>query len=108
MKPLKILQDYAAKTLMGTRVVPEGLVEMQRYFRIYGPIHFKYHKEDERTVAVSDNFHFGSIITSGKNAEELDRNIKDAILTAFEIPSAYAKEAKICRADEAVTKYAAA
>jgi len=34
-------------------------------------------------------------VISGKDRNEIDKNVKDAILTSFEIPSAYAKEAKI-------------
>ncbi|MFA5129677.1 MAG: hypothetical protein WC477_02010 [Patescibacteria group bacterium] len=108
MKPLKVFQDHVAKFLLGSRVVPKGLVELQRYFRCYDPLHFTYHKEESGIVAVSDNFRYGSIITSGQNEADLDRNIKDAILTAFDIPSAYAKEAGVQRVGEKVMEYAAA
>ena len=50
---------------------------------------------------MSTNFRFGSIITSGKTREELDENIKDAILTSFDVPSAYAKEAAVKSVGEA-------
>lgn len=46
-------------------------------------------------MARSTNFRYGSIITSGKDEQEVDRNIKDAILTSFEIPSAYSADAKL-------------
>jgi hypothetical protein len=58
-------------------------------------MHFDYKKEGDITIAISKDFRCGSIITSGKNSEELDRNIKDAILTSFEVPSSFAKEANI-------------
>jgi hypothetical protein len=108
MKPLKVIQDRLIKLLSDSKMVPEGLVELERYFRRYEPIHFNYHKEDGSVVAVSENFHYGSIVTSAKSHEELDAKIKDAILTAFEIPSAYAKEAGLHRIGEAVTEYAPA
>ena len=59
-------------------------------------------------IAASNNFRFGSIVTAGKNERELDRNIKDAILTAFDIPSAYAKDAKLYHEGETAKAYAAA
>ena len=40
--------------------------------------------------------------------KELDKNIKDAILTSFEIPSSYAKEAKIHRVGDGRKEYALA
>ncbi len=97
---IKIAKDQLSRILLGKNAVPRGLVELNRYFRIYGPIHFKQHKEDGTVVAVSTNFQYGSIITHGRDSKELDSNIKDAILTSFEIPSSYAKEAGIRRADE--------
>jgi len=108
MKPLKVIQDFAAKTLLGSQIAPMGLVEMQRYFRCHDPINFTFHKEDGKIIAVSDNFRYGSIITSGRDAKEVDKNIKDAILTAFDISSAYAKEAGVHRIGEATTEYAPA
>jgi ABC-type phosphate/phosphonate transport system substrate-binding protein len=108
MRPLKVIQDYIAKTLLGSQVVPKGLVELQRYFRSHDSLHFTYHKEEDKIIAVSENFRYGSIVTSGKNDADLDQNIKDAILTAFDIPSAYAKEAGVHRVSEVVTEYAPA
>lgn len=44
---------------------------------------------EEYFLAKSLDYPKGSIITSGKDLEELARNIKDAIFTAFEIPARY-------------------
>ncbi|MBD3300480.1 MAG: hypothetical protein GF347_03960 [Candidatus Moranbacteria bacterium] len=88
------------KLLNGKEFVPRELLELHDYFRNYKEINFKYEKEDGFIVAKSTNFEHGSIITYGKNKKELDENIKDAILTSFEIPSSYAKEAKIVNMKE--------
>ena len=96
----KRARDYVLKALWGKDFAPNGLVEIQKYFRLYGPIEFEFKKEGNLIIAISRNFQYGSIITSGKNPEELDRNIKDAILTSFEIPSSYAKEAAIKNSNE--------
>lgn len=101
MSITKIAKDHLVRLLLGKDSVPEGLVELNRYFRINDPIHFEYHQEDDVIVAVSSNFRYGSIVTHGRDMEELDRNIKDAILTSFEVPSSYAKEAGIKREGEA-------
>ncbi len=85
---------------MGNDYVPRGLYELGSYFRSNGPIHFEYKQEDGLLVAISTNFRQGSIVTFGKNQEELDRNIKDAILTSFEIPSSYSQEAQLCKVGE--------
>ena len=53
--------------------------------------------ENDQHIAISTNFRYGSIVTSGKDVEELEKNIKDAILTSFDIPSSYAKEANILK-----------
>jgi len=96
MSLLKISKDYLVKyLLMDNKCVPEGLVELNKYFRLNDAIHFKFERKNGTIIAISENFRYGSIITSGKNENELDRNIKDAILTSFEIPSSYAKEANI-------------
>lgn len=108
MKPLKIIQDQLSKLLAGPKMVPQGLADLQRYFRVYGPINFSRHNEEDSIVFISENFHYGSIVTSGKTLEEVDRNVKDAILTAFEIPSAYAKETGLQRLGKVATEYAPA
>ena len=96
MTVVKKVKDELIKLLLGKSAVPRGLFELNQYFRQYGPINFNFEDgENGVTVAVSDNFRFGSIVTSGKNATELDKNIKDAILTSFEVPSSFATEASI-------------
>lgn len=90
---------------MGTTSVPVGLYEVSEYFRHNGPIHFDFHTSDGVIVAVSKNFRHGSIITQGHNKAELDAKIKDAILTAFEVPSSYKKEASIKRVGEESQQY---
>jgi hypothetical protein len=95
MSALKIVRDHIIKALLGSDTVPRELLELHDYFRLHGPINFRYEKEGDTIVAISTNFRFGSIVTSGKNLKELDENIKDAILTSFELPSAYEKEAKL-------------
>ncbi|OGI29608.1 MAG: hypothetical protein A2288_00225 [Candidatus Moranbacteria bacterium RIFOXYA12_FULL_44_15] len=104
----KKAKDYLLKAICGKDFVPQGLVEINRYFRLYGPIHFDFIKEGDAIVGVSKDFKFGSIVTSGKNLKELDKNIKDAILTSFEIPSSYAKEAHIKNFNEQQKEYALA
>lgn len=95
MSLIKQTRDYLGKLILGKTTVPKGLFELEHYFNIYGPITFNEEKRDGKIIAISTNFRFGSIITSGKDKIELEKNIKDAILTSFEIPSSYAKEAGI-------------
>lgn len=97
---VKKAKDYLLKAISGKDFSPHGLVEINRYFRIYGPISFDFKKEGDVIVGISQNFKYGSIVTSGRNLEELDKNIKDAILTSFEIPSSYSKEANIKNINE--------
>ena len=92
---IKKVKDNLIKFVVGSDLVPKELSDLHAYFRMYGPINFEYKKEGDKIVAVSTNFRYGSIVTSGKNKEELDKNIKDAILTSFDLPSSYAKEARI-------------
>ena len=109
MSIIKLAKDSLIKLISGKHFVPPGLVELQRYFRHYGNLIFKFEKGDETTVAVSTNFRYGSIVTSGKTPDELDKNIKDAILTSFEIPSSFAKDAQITRVgDSRAGEYAPA
>ncbi len=96
----KKAKDYLLKAISGKDFVPNGLVEINRYFRLYGPINFEFKHEGGVIIGISQNFKYGSIVTSGKNREELDKNIKDAILTSFEVPSSYAKEANIKNVNE--------
>jgi len=95
MAILKELKDNFIKVISGGPTVPRGLFELQDYFRLYGPIHFENINKKDYIIARSTNFHWGSIMTEGKNEKELDQNVQDAILTAFEIPSSYSKEASI-------------
>jgi len=108
MSIYKKTKDQLIKILLGNNGVPRGLFELSNYFRLYGPITFEHHNENGVIIAVSGNFKQGSIITSGRNAEELDKNIKDAILTAFEVPSSYSKEIGICKVGDKREEYAIA
>jgi len=108
MSITKKTKDYVIKAILGNKVVPRGLFELNEYFRHYNRINFRYEKKDDLIIALSTDFHYGSIITSGKNEKELDENIKDAILTSFEIPSSYAKEAKIRKVGDGRKEYALA
>jgi hypothetical protein len=108
-KPMGIFRttrNNLVKFLFGDDSVPRGLFELDQYFRQNGPIGFDYKQEDGLIVAVSTNFRFGSIVTYGKDEHELDRKIKDAILTSFEVPSSYAKEAGIIRMGDKEGSYA--
>ena len=96
MAILKVFRDHLAKALLdGKGFVPRELVELNQYFRRNGPINFEFKKEGSLIIGISTNFRYGSIVSSGRDAEELDKNIKDAILTAFDVPSSYAKEASV-------------
>jgi hypothetical protein len=108
MSVIKVLTDSALKALRPKDYLPEGILEMVRYFRDYEPINFEIRKESEGLVARSTNFRFGNIITSGRDAKELDRNIRDAIITSFEIPSAYSEKARVHRVGSERGEYAAA
>lgn len=100
MSIIKKIQDNFIKLLFGDIAVPRGLYEMNQYFRNNDAIEFKCIQKDNSIIATSTNFRHGSIITSGKNKKELEKNIKDAILTSFEVPSSYNKEAGIHRIGE--------
>ena len=96
MSIIKIFKDYIIKKSLPKGVVPEELFELSEYFRNFGPIHFEQKKGDnDHLIVVSSNFRYGSIIASGKNNKELEKNIRDAILTAFEVPSVYKKEVNL-------------
>jgi hypothetical protein len=98
MKLSKVAKDYMNKWSLGKEYVPKGLYDISEYFRLYGPIHFDRREEDGVIVVFSTNFRYGSIVTEASSEAELDRKIKDAILTAFEVPSAYAEQANVRRA----------
>lgn len=97
----KQLKDRLVRFLLGKDAVPSGLAELNHYFRSYGPITFRYEsQEDGSVIAVSQNFRYGSIITHATDARALNEKIQDAILTAFDVPSSYAKEAGVHRVNE--------
>lgn len=95
MSIVKQIKDQIIKILWDGKSVPQELFELLNYFRNNGPIEFEFKKEGGEIVAISNNYRHGTIVTSGKSQEELDNNIQDAILTAFEVPSSYKKEAAI-------------
>lgn len=103
-----MLKDRIYRLLSRKDYIPEGVLEWVRYSRDYGAIKFEFEKGDGYILARSTNFRFGSIVTSGKDLKELDRNIRDAILTAFQIPSSFEDKAEIQRRDEERVAYAAA
>ena len=102
----KIVKDMIMK-----HVAPDfaPLAALREYLTNHKGINFRYEKqEDGSLVARSTNFAYGSISTDGKDYAELDRNIKDAILTAFDVPSSYAAEANIRAIGEKGEDYALA
>ena len=108
MSILKVAKDQVKKLLLPKDYVPEGLLEWLRYARDNHGITFTYEQEDGVIVATSTNFRYGSIVTSGKTQEEVDHNIRDAILTAFEIPSTFADRAAIRKEGDSLAQYVAA
>lgn len=103
----KQAKDQLYRLVFGMSAPPPGLLELNHYFRFYGPIAFRSEKqEDGSVVALSKNFRYGSIITRADRLEELDEKVKDAILTAFEVPSSYAKEAGVHRVGAEEQEYA--
>ena len=101
MSLYKQAKDHLIRLILGKNVAPQGLVELNHYFRMYGPINFRHEtQEDGSIVAISENFRYGSIITRADKLDGLDENVKDAILTAFEVPSSYAKDAGVHRVGE--------
>ena len=99
----KQIKDRLIKILWNGKSVPNELFELSQYFRNYGPIEFEFKKEDNEIIAISKNFKHGSIVTSGKDTAELEGNIKDAILTSFDVPSSFMEEAGIQRIDKEKT-----
>ena len=102
----KVIKDRLIKLLFGGNSVPRGLFELTNYFRLHGPIKFEFKQDAGVFIAISKDFIYGKIITHGKDIKELDKNIKDAILTSFEIPSSYEKEAGIHKVIEGNNEYA--
>lgn len=98
MSLYKQAKDQLTKYLLGRDSAPAGLVELNRYFRFYGAINFQEEKqEDGSLVVISKDFKYGTIITHIKKNDDHDEVVKDAILTAFEVPSSYAAEAGVHR-----------
>ena len=108
MNVVKLIKDRVIKAVLGKNAVPVGLVELNKYFRQFGPIRFDFHNEGGMIVGASTNFRYGSIVTHGRTPRELDANIKDAILTSFEVPSSYRKEAAVVRVGATKDAYALA
>jgi len=108
MSILKQFKDRIIKSLWDGKSVPMELFELHQYFRFNDPIEFEFKKEGGEIIAISKNFRHGSIVTSAKTQEELDRNIEDAILTSFDLPSSYKKEAALHRIGQKEHSYAIA
>jgi len=107
MRITKIIKDYIIKKLRVENSVPRELFELSDYFRRFNSISFEYKKGDGgHLIAISSNFRYGTIVASGKNTEDLEENIKDAILTAFDVPSVYDKEANIKKVGRISKEYA--
>ncbi len=96
---LKEVKDNIIKFISGSDLVPRELLEVHDYFRLNKAINFEFHEENGGIMAVSKDFRHGSIVTFGKNYKDLDEKIKDAILTSFDLPSAYKNEASIYNKD---------
>jgi hypothetical protein len=102
----KKVKDYIMRLVLGKEYVPRGLFELHQYFRNYEPIEFRFTNEGESIIAESKNFRHGSIVTSGRDSKELNKNIKDAIMTSFEVPSSFSKEADIKQVRKEKKEYA--
>lgn len=105
MNLIKNTKDRIVKAALGKGTVPSGLLEMHKYFKHYGAINFQEHKEDGIIISISTNFKYGSIIAHGKDRKELDANVEDAILTSFEIPSSYKREASLIKVGDKQDAY---
>jgi len=105
---VKEIKDFIVKIVNGRDYVPTGLLELNRYFRYYDPIYFDIIDEGNILIAKSTNFRYGTIITNGRDIQEVDKNIKDAIMSSFDIPSSYAKEAAISNIGDKNMQYASA
>lgn len=106
MSIVKQTKDYLKKYFWYGKRMPSELSELFQYFKNYGAINFEFKKEGDEIVAISKNFRHGSIVTSAKTEKELNNKIKDAILTAFKVPSSYKNIAKINRAGNNNNEYA--
>ncbi|HEX9664351.1 MAG TPA: hypothetical protein VGA49_00865 [Patescibacteria group bacterium] len=108
MSLTKEIKDLLIKKFAGHQNIPRGLFELATYFRHNGSISFDYKEHEDVVIAVSNNFRYGSIVAQGKDIKELEKNIPDAILTSFDVPSSYAREAKIYKVDQMKREYAIA
>lgn len=99
MNYFKLIRDKLVRVLLDMAsfqaIVPKELADLHEYFRSYGALKFDLHQSEDGWVAVSNNFRYGSIIANGRTPQELEKNIPDAIMTAFDLPSSYSKEAKL-------------
>lgn len=102
----KQIKDGIIKFFWEGNMVPLELFELSQYFRNNGAINFDFKKDSDGIVAISNNFRQGKIIASAKTENDLDENIKDAILTAFEVPSSYRKEAGVHKVGKEDHSYA--
>jgi len=106
MSAIKQIVDQLNKFLRGKSNYPVELLELNKYFRFNGPIYFEFKHEGEEIIAISKDFRQGSIVTSAKTMEELDENIKDAILTFFDLSSSYKVEADLHKIGQRRGEYA--
>lgn len=97
MSIIKEVKDKLIKVLYGKGSVPRGLVELNEYFRLYDDINFEVKEKNGKYIVRSTNYRYGSIMTVCDTKEEIEKNIQDAILTSFSVPSSYAAEAKLKR-----------
>lgn len=72
----------------------EGKIKLQALsdYLSHSPIKFEVEKINEdgkKYFLAIGNLEKGEIITTGETIEELNKNIKDAIFTAFDVPAFY-------------------
>lgn len=74
----------------------EALSDLKYILEVRGGISFSVRRMEEEQnvyyIAESKNIHNKSIVVTGKNLDELDKNIKDAIFTLYQVPAYYAKK----------------
>jgi hypothetical protein len=102
----KVIKDNLDKHIFNRNKFISEINGFRRYFALYDSINFNIHQEDGVFVAKSTDYKYGSIITSADSKEEIEKEIKDAILTSFGIPSAYANEAKVVNTGSKSERYA--
>lgn len=71
----------------------EALLNLQKRLALGGGVKFNFrHVVDESgdyIIAESENLEDKCIIVTGKTLAEVDKNIKDALFTAFHVPAYY-------------------